>query len=243
MSLINHPRHAAGKLVHKFSYNADVATSYEPIWDQGGAYTFLSSSGEALSVASSSANDAAAGTGVRTIRVQGVDSSGDFFSEDVTMNGQTAVALTNTSVIAVNRAYALTCGSGGVNAGDIYVGNGTFTTGVPANKFLKILTGNGQTLHGIYTIPKNKTGYFLGWSLSAARSGTVNTDARIRMRIDRGPWRVIEQLPLFQPELTEPRTFPELLGEATTYGIDIMVEALCSTGTQAVGASFDILEE
>jgi hypothetical protein len=239
----NHPRVSAGKLVHKFAYNADVGTTFEPIWDQGGAYTFPASTGVQLSVASSSAADTGAGTGVQTVRVEGVDVNGEFFSEDITLTGTTEVPLTNTSVIAVNRMYALTVGTGGVNAGDIYVGDGVFTVGVPAEKFLKIKVGNGQTLHGIYTVPKDKAAYLLGWEISAARNGTADTDVRIRFRIDRGPWRVYEYHVLYQPEFADNFTFPHILGQADTYGIDIQVEALTSTGTQAMAASFDILEE
>jgi hypothetical protein len=36
-------------------YNADIATAYEPIWDQGGAYTFPIAAGVQLSVASDDA--------------------------------------------------------------------------------------------------------------------------------------------------------------------------------------------
>ena len=73
------------------------------------------------------------------------------------MNGQSASATTITA-IRVYRAYILTAGTGAVNAGDIWIGSGSLTSGVPANKYAAILTGFGQTLMAIYTIPTQASG-------------------------------------------------------------------------------------
>ncbi len=228
----NNIRNWAGKTQTLDFYNADIATSYEPIWDQGGAYTFPAAAGVQLSVASSSTADTSAGTGARTVRVKGLLSTGAAFSEDVTMNGQTEVALSNSSVMAVNSIEVLTVGSGGQNAGDIYVGDGTFTGGVPAEKFAKALVGYGRSNSGIYSFPNNSEVYFHG--LNAGATLTVGTDVTLRLkwRVDRGPWQVSELHPISAGWVQNKHVWPMNLGDGQ---IDVLVEAVASTGTEAVG--------
>lgn len=80
-------------------------------------------SGAQRSLKSGSANDTAAGTGARTVRVMyytlvaGVI-AGPFF-ESVTMNGATAVATVATNIALIERLEVMTAGSGGVAAGVI----------------------------------------------------------------------------------------------------------------------------
>lgn len=69
-------------------------------------------------VISSSANDAAAGTGAQTIRLFGVDANLDYVTEDVTMNGTTAVFST-TQFLFVHLACGINVGSQEINDGDI----------------------------------------------------------------------------------------------------------------------------
>jgi hypothetical protein len=106
-----------------------------------------------MTVSSSSTDDVATtGTGAWTLRTIGLNSSWVEVVQDVSLNGQTAVALP-TSLIRLYRAYVLTAGTGGVNAGDVWIGSGTVTNGVPANKYAGVLANNGQTLMAVYSIP------------------------------------------------------------------------------------------
>lgn len=80
--------------------------------------------GAQRSLVSSSANDTAAGTGVQKVQVvyYTLDATGKIhgpFSEIVTLNGTTAVAMVATNVALVERLYAMATGSGGVAAGII----------------------------------------------------------------------------------------------------------------------------
>jgi len=102
-------------------YNAAASTTAQPVWGVSAAQYVQLTTGTALEVVSGSANDTAAGTGARTVKVEGVDASYVPFSETVTLNGTTPVALANTSVIAINRTTVLTAGSGLANAGNIDV--------------------------------------------------------------------------------------------------------------------------
>jgi hypothetical protein len=55
------------KPLFKFGINGDVGTSPETVWAQGGTYSYLSAAA-VMKISSSSTDDAAAGTGARTIK-------------------------------------------------------------------------------------------------------------------------------------------------------------------------------
>lgn len=108
------------------AYNPSPTTSYETIWANGTLYAFLTANMSSPTLVSSSANDAAAGTGARTVLVSGVNSSYVAQSETVTLNGATPVALTN-NYMTINSMVVLTVGSGGVAAGTLTLAAGGVT--------------------------------------------------------------------------------------------------------------------
>ncbi len=180
--------------VRKFGTNPDVdATPDEDIWDQGGAYVSPSDTGEAMSVASSDINDANGGTGAESVIVIGLDANGLTQRITKTLNGRTAVALGTFS--RVFRAFVL---GSQINVGDIYVGNGTFTTGVPTNKFAKILIGNGQTQMAIFTVPSNMEGSLLEWNSSVHGVGTKSSEVTLMYRVSGGVLTVKDNILLAQ---------------------------------------------
>jgi len=144
--------------ISKFGYNSSVGTTEEPIWAESGVNYTYPTEATAMTASSSNANDTSAGSGARTIFVEGLDANYLKISETVVLNGQTGVALAN-SYLRVYRCYVLSAGSGGKNAGIIYIGYGDITTGKPATVQASIVAGVNQTLQAIYTIPANKTGY------------------------------------------------------------------------------------
>lgn len=111
--------------------NGAIATGEETVWDQGGTLSPLAAA-TAIKVSSSSANDTSAGTGARTVQVIGLDSDYNVQLETLTLSGQTAVQGTQvfSRILGVD---VLTAGSGGVNAGTVYVFDdaGAVTSGVP----------------------------------------------------------------------------------------------------------------
>jgi len=109
-----------------------------------------------VDVASTNANDASGGTGLRTLTLQGLDSSGNAQTETITLNGQTEVTSANTYT-AVNGFVGLTAGSGNTSEGNIWVGNGTFTAGVPATKYFVGEANHNHGLSAYYTVPTGKT--------------------------------------------------------------------------------------
>lgn len=129
----------------------DAGDTNEDVWDGEGAYPWLDAE-TTLTFSSSSANDAAAGTGARTARWFYM---GDDYIEqtvDLTNNGQSASS-TTVAALRIYRGFNLTAGTNTVNDGDMWAGSGAITNGVPANIYAGVLSGFGQTLMAIYTIP------------------------------------------------------------------------------------------
>lgn len=165
--------------------NASVSTTSQTLWIVGGNYARLSS-GTALEVISSSANDAAAGTGARTVVVQGVDANYEKFTETVTLNGTNAVALANTSVLGINKFYVATTGSGLVNAGTIdvrTVSGATVKTrinsgvdagvglGIAADFLFTVPAGHNALLREVFVSSISVTGGLTAWIVTHNSSG------------------------------------------------------------------------
>lgn len=113
-------------------FNPTSTTTTEPLWPESNTYTPLSAAMSAPYCASSDANDTSAGTGARTVRVSGIDTSYALFTETVTMNGQTSVVLAKANILMFTGIEVLTTGSGNLNAGIIQCGTGANTAGDPA---------------------------------------------------------------------------------------------------------------
>jgi hypothetical protein len=86
-----------------------------------------------VKIASASAADDAAGTGMRTLMLIGCDTSGRIQYETITLTGNTAVTSAKLYRL-IYAMYGLTFGSSGCNEGIVYCANNasTFTAGVPS---------------------------------------------------------------------------------------------------------------
>ena len=155
-----------------FGFNPDVDTTQVSVWPLPSLITFPASAIQ-MTVSSTSANDTSAGTGARTVVVQGLDANYNEVTETVTLNGQTAVTMT-ASLLRVNYAYVATAGSGNSAAGDIYIGTGTVTAGVPATVYDIIKFDYNNTTTGSYTIPAGYTGYVSQGLFSSGQAGGSN---------------------------------------------------------------------
>ena len=140
-----------------FGFNPDVDQTEVTVWPLP---TLAPQPAAALrmSVSSTDANDTAAGTGARTVVIEGLDANYVEITETVTLNGQSAV-LTAASFLRINYMYVATAGSTKSAAGDIYIGTGTLTAGVPAIAYDIIKFNYNNTVTGCYTIPAGYTGY------------------------------------------------------------------------------------
>lgn len=152
-------------IVHIFGYNPDVdSANEETVWTAGGLYQHLSSPAT-MTVSSSSASDTSAGVGARTIYILGINSTGGEVSEIVTLNGQTPVNTTHTYT-EIQRCNVVTAGSTAHNVGNISIGTGTVTSGVPAVIYGHILATENASLMGHYTVPIGYTGYLISGNMS-----------------------------------------------------------------------------
>ena len=155
-----------------FGFNPDVDTAQVSVWPLPSLITFPAAALQ-MTVSSTSANDTSAGTGARTIVVQGLDANYNEVSETVTLNGQTAVTMT-ASLLRVNYAYVLTAGSSNSAEGDIYIGTGTVTTGVPATAYDIIKYDYNTTITGSFTVPAGYSAYVSQGLFSAGQAGGSN---------------------------------------------------------------------
>ena len=164
-----------------FGYNSDVDTSLETVWPYGGLLPYPSNALQ-LSVSSDNANDTSAGTGARTVYLEGLDADHNTISEVVTLNGQTAVTTTK-SYLHINNCYVLTAGSGNSAAGTIYFGTGVVTAGVPATVYDVIQFDYNARVTGSYTVPSGYTAYVSqGLFSSGQSSGSGPVTGRLMTR-------------------------------------------------------------
>lgn len=161
--------------VNKFGRNIEVdsGTSAD-VWDGGKATNGVSliwvapTQARIHNIVSSSASDDGdpAGVGARTIRIYGLtDWDTKETSEDITLNGTTNVATSNSYVI-IHRMRVLTKGATSVNVGNI-----SATAATDATVTAQILANEGQTQMAIYGIPSNQTAYLYSYYASMNKSG------------------------------------------------------------------------
>lgn len=132
--------------------NADVGATYEPIWTNSGAYTFPTSA-SALKIQSTDAEDdpekagGAAGTGLWTLLIVGLDSNYKTIVEEVQLNGTGKVDTTK-EFLRVLEVKGLTCGTGLVAAGTITIKDSTETY-----TLAQIESGYSRAAQCIWTVP------------------------------------------------------------------------------------------
>jgi hypothetical protein len=169
---------AGHRSVIVFGFNPDVDTVESTVWPHAGLMPHPATAGQ-LSVSSTNANDTAAGTGARTVLIQGLDTNYEEISEVVTLNGQTAVTTTQ-SFLRINYAAVASAGSLKSAAGDIYFGAGTVTLGVPATVYNLIKYNYNNTLTGHYTVPAGHTAFVVqGLFSSGQPSGSSQVQGRL----------------------------------------------------------------
>lgn len=163
-----------------FGYNPDLDTTEESVWPDGGVVPHGQSPSQ-LSVSSTSANDTSAGTGARTIRIDGVDADYNEVFEIITLNGLTPVTTTNTFE-AVNNIIVLTVGSDKHNVGTISVGTGTVTSGIPAVLWDLVAPTFNQRTTGHFTVPAGYTGYLAeGLFTCGQEVGTTSVVGKLKV--------------------------------------------------------------
>jgi hypothetical protein len=166
-------------LVSVDATNPSTASAFEDLSFNGGTLVYPVA-GEQWEILSSSANDAAAGTGVRTVEVFYLDDAWGLQSETKTMNGTSAVTFTATDSFRPIGFGIVARTWGGVpneNDGDITVrvaGGGAIRGVMP--------TGENVSTDSFYTVPLGKTA-----TIAYGRADvSKNRDARFKFKATDG---------------------------------------------------------
>lgn len=134
-------------------HNPDMDTgAHEDVWPLGGIYPWQSAA-VTLEILSSSADDAAAGTGARTVTLDGLDGAYEPVQQTITLNGITPVAVP-TALLRVNglRVTPGATGSVGTNVGNITL---RVVAGAIPQGYIE--AGYGVSRQCVYTVPAGHT--------------------------------------------------------------------------------------
>lgn len=130
--------------------------------------------GEQLTLASSTNNDTAAGTGVRSVDVHGLDIDGNEQHEIVTLNGMTPVSTIRTNWRFNQSIHGETWGALGHADGTISI----YRAGDATRVYNVISPGTNMSMNSARMIPAGKTFFMTNLSMSAAD----NTSVFVRLR-------------------------------------------------------------
>ena len=225
--------------IHKFGYNPVIGVDDETVWTQGGVYVYPTTA-STMYISSSSTADTAAGTGARTATVSGLDANFIEISETVSLNGQAGVQLNSAlNWYRVNRVIVNTAGSGGANAGVLYVGTeATPTGGVPTNKYATVAIGDNQTLMCIWTVPLGYTAYLHQKDVSASSSAGKFAIVTLISRPKDGVFNVKDRVLLANNSTAISYWNPIFFSECTD--IEVRAAADSAGGTITASATLDL---
>jgi hypothetical protein len=220
--------------VEKFGMNVDVDSNKETIWDGGAIYSYISTA-ETVAITSTAGTDSAAGTGARTIEIQGLDANYNVVLETLTVGGGAGT----TEFIRIFRAKTITAGTSGINEGTISITSsdtstvlaqiGVDGTGINA-------AGRGQTFMALYTVPAGKTAYLTQWTVGC---GKQNTDAvsTLLARPQSGAWNAKDIITVSATTYAKDYKIPLQFTEKT----DIEVRAYSTTNNSLVSSTFNLI--
>jgi hypothetical protein len=213
-----------------FGYNPDLDTAEESVWPDGGTVPHPTSA-SVLSIVSTSTDDGSpAGTGARTVYIEGVDGNYNVVSETVVLNGTTPVSTTN-SYLYVNLFYVATVGSGGVNAGEI-------TAKVSTTLYDLIATGYNNSTTAHYCVPVGYTAYLVEGSISAGQpSGSSSVTGFLKQHGPDGILRIAAVTTLNNGFANYNFQFPIVVPEKNCIG----ASAIGSSANNSVSAYFNIV--
>ncbi len=225
----------------KFGFCASIGpAAWETIWSLGLLYAFPPSA-VAMTISSTDADDTAAGAGARTATVFCLDDDlleindgPGALGQTVALNGQAGVPLP-VACERVHRIIIATSGASLGNEGDIHVGTGTVTAGVPVTTYAYVAPPDGrppnQTQMAVYTCPSDATCLIRWFHIKSSGNVTV------RMMV-RAPGELMREFIKFPFTANAPPALED--GRFIVGGTDVLCEAESVTGNVGVGCWFDV---
>lgn len=231
--------------IHKFGTSNNVGTTFVPI-ARGENYQ-TPTSAQVLEIVSTSANDTVAGTGARTVTIEGLDASWNRVVQTINMNGVTAVTLP-TNLIRAYRMYVEDSGTyatqtTGSHAGLITLqgtGGGVVWMQIPITDFPR-----GQSQCGVVSIEIGKTAVIYPHYLSVDSNKSADIIFFIREEINRvtAPFSSMKA----SLELVGVSGFDIAIDVAAPQGpfvgpCDIGYMGKFGTGTGSISVDFEIIQ-
>jgi hypothetical protein len=212
-----------------FGYNGDLDQTEESIWPDGGTVPHPTTAA-VLDIVSTSTADDAAGTGARTVFIEGLDNNYNVISETVILDGTTVVETVN-SYLYVNQFYVATAGTGGVNAGEI-------TAKVGATLYDLIAVGYNQRTTAHYCVPAGYTAYLTEAVLTAGQaSGSTAVTAFLKQHGPDGILRVVAISTLNNGSIQYDFAYPVQITEKSCFG----ATAIGAANNNSVSAFFNFV--
>lgn len=216
---------------HAFTHEAS-SSFFSPIWSVTPArsYPYLTTA-QTLTVSSTSVDDTVAGTGARTVRVDGLDANYDLLSETVTLNGQTGVTTVN-SFLRINNLTCATFGTDNRNRGDIYIGYGVLSAGKNDTPLHLINAGALVSEVGVFTVPRGFT--LVSFDYDGAVSAGKEASIRAYFRTDASsPFQVRGGTSIFEKHTDLFETTTAVFYELA----DIELQALANSGNTKISVN------
>lgn len=214
-----------------FGYNPDLDQTEESVWPDGGTVPHPTSASQ-LTIASTNAADDGdpAGTGARTVYIDGLDGDYNPVDEVVTLNGTTGVTTVH-SYLYVNEFAVLTVGSGGANVGQI-------TAKVSTTLYDIIEVGSNKRTTGHYCVPAGYTAYLsVGTFTCGQASGSTSVTGYLKSHGPDGVLRVMAVTTLNNGSAQFNFVNPMQIPEKTCIG----ATAIGSANNNSASSMFNIL--
>jgi len=192
-----------------------------------------------MQVVSTSANDAALGSGIRSVTIHYLDTNYNAQTTVVTLNGVTPVLTTPTNILRVNGMHANTTAGFSASA----AGNISLQAVGGATTYSYISAGYKTSRSSVFTIPAGKTGYIYAFGISTgAVTGAHFTNVTLMATSHDGV--AFANVPLLQQELSSVNSsisvpFPIPIKVPATMDIRVNAVSDASNANVTVTCYFD----
>jgi hypothetical protein len=231
---------------HQFGRNIATPTAYTPVSDIGVYRTPQPAAATALRIkAGGNAADTANGSGARSVRLWGLNATGDEITEIIATAGASASAATTNTFIRLYLVEVYESGTYGSQAAGSHAGNITIENAAGTENWAQIqLNGFPSAATGIgsITVPRNHVGLLTSAQINV--DGTKTTDILILQRqgilqaaAPYKPIKKVQEIVGVNRSITiqfdTPIKFPELT--------DMGVLAKVSNGTGSVSIDMEVI--